>query len=144
MTVGSGRLRRSDRLLRSRDFSRVARSGKRFASRDFVVLIAPRAQRDQSPVHLLRSYVPSQRLGVTASRKVGNAVVRNRIKRGVREWFRTRRNSLAADIDIVVIARPKARSLGAGEIDESLCELVKRIAQAPVAAREETMEKRDT
>jgi ribonuclease P protein component len=36
---------------------------------------------------------------------VGNAVVRNRIKRGIREWFRRRRDSFPAPWDLVVIAR---------------------------------------
>lgn len=128
MIPGSGRLRRSDRLLRSRDFQRVARSGKRFASRDFVVLIAPTAQHAEirgRPLSPPRLQQTTQRLGVTASRKVGNAVVRNRIKRGVREWFRNRRDALAPAIDIVVIARQGARGLRAAAIDECLCGLLK-------------------
>lgn len=45
------------------------------------------------------------RLGITASRRVGNAVVRNRIKRQVREWFRAERKTSVRGLDIVVIAR---------------------------------------
>jgi ribonuclease P protein component len=48
------------------------------------------------------------RLGVTVSSRVGNAVVRNRIKRLVREIFREWRQYLGAALDIVVIAKPDA------------------------------------
>ena len=65
-----------------------------------------------------------QRLGVTVSRRVGNAVVRNRIKRAVREWFRHRRGELAAGVDLVVIARQSSRGAAAGEIAGALDELL--------------------
>lgn len=52
------------------------------------------------------------RLGITVTRRVGNAVRRNRIKRLVREWFRQRGDGLGA-CDLVVIAKreiePKLR-----------------------------------
>jgi ribonuclease P protein component len=51
------------------------------------------------------------RLGITVTRKIGCAVVRNRIKRAVRETFRRSRQSLAEGLTVVVIARN-----GAGEL----------------------------
>jgi ribonuclease P protein component len=78
----------------------VARHGRRIASRDFVVLVA-RGDRPNE----------SRRLGITVSRKVGNAVVRNRVKRCVRNWFRTSRDQLAPGADVVVIARRGASEL---------------------------------
>lgn len=68
----------------------------------------------------------SRRIGISASRRVGNAVVRNRIKRSVREWFRARRDGLPGDLDIVVIARQSASSLGGAEIARSLDALAER------------------
>ena len=56
-------------------------------------------------VYLSRNHVGRPRLGITASRKVGNAVVRNRIKRLVREYFRACRDHLGASLDYLVIAR---------------------------------------
>jgi ribonuclease P protein component len=56
-------------------------------------------------VYLSRNQVGRPRLGITASRKVGNAVVRNRIKRLVREYFRGSREYLNASRDYLVIAR---------------------------------------
>jgi ribonuclease P protein component len=53
----------------------------------------------------------NSRLGVTVSRKVGGAVVRNRVKRRIREWFRVRRASLGGGRDWVVIGRATAAGL---------------------------------
>jgi len=48
----------------------------------------------------------SSRIGITVSRKVGGAVVRNRVKRLFREIFRYNRSALAPPLDLVLIARP--------------------------------------
>jgi putative membrane protein insertion efficiency factor len=61
-----------------------------------------------------------RRLGVTVSKRVGNAVIRNRIKRGIREWFRAARGSLPEWSDLVVIARRSARDLSGVEIAQVL------------------------
>jgi ribonuclease P protein component len=51
------------------------------------------------------------RFGVTVSARVGNAVVRNRVKRVMREVFRQQRARLHPPLDIVVIAKPGADTL---------------------------------
>lgn len=48
------------------------------------------------------------RVGFTVSTKVGNAVIRNRIRRRLREIFRKRRSELPAGIDLVLVARASA------------------------------------
>lgn len=86
-------------MLDSREFDRISREGSRSASAEFVMLMVPRLGADRS------------RVGISASRRVGNAVVRNRIKRGIRDWFRRERGALPENVDLVVIARPKASRL---------------------------------
>ena len=90
--------------LRRADFLRVTGEGQRLSTRHFLVFLAERG--DTGPT----------RLGITVTRKVGNAVRRNRIKRLVREWFRLRTYVLGPR-DLVVIAK---RSLPA---DADLAEL---------------------
>ena len=60
------------------------------------------------------------RIGITVSRKVGNAVIRNRFKRRLREWFRATRHEFETDVDLVVIARRPGGQLGLDELDVRL------------------------
>lgn len=69
----------------------------------------------------------TRRLGVTASRKVGPAVTRNRIKRRVREWFRHSREGFEVDVDVVVIARPSAAQLDGQSLRETLSGLREKL-----------------
>jgi ribonuclease P protein component len=86
------RFPKSVRLRRQSEFDRVY-DGKVFAADDVLVI---RARRNHRAV---------TRLGLSVSRKVGNAVVRNRWKRLIREAFRKQRLELPAGMDLVV--RPK-------------------------------------
>ena len=95
----------------------MSRDGARQSSRHFVVLVAPAG--DHAPAG--PAPAPA-RLGVTVSRKVGNAVTRNRVKRGIREWFRSRSSTLEGDI--VVIARKGAGELGPGGTQRELADLL--------------------
>ena len=66
------------------------------------------------------------RLGLSVSRKVGGAVVRNRWKRSIREAFRQSRARLPDGVDLVVIPRPGAKPELAG-LMESLVRLAARV-----------------
>jgi len=104
----------ADRLHRSAEFLRLQRSGVRFESPHFVVYAGNLAgYPDDGPARA--------RLGVTVSRRVGIAVVRNRVKRRVREIFRrVIRDNLPAGASIVVIARAGAATLASPAIDNEL------------------------
>ena len=67
-----------------------------------------------SPV--LRRGSEARRLGITVGRRVGGAVVRNRLKRRVREWFRAARRHIPPGTDVVVIARRPAADLSGPEL----------------------------
>ncbi len=114
----------SDRLLDSKDFRRVLRRGRRRASQDVVVITTPRREESNKNNHLESLWHMGSRLGITASRKVGNAVIRNRFKRRTREWFRRRRGDLGRDVDLVVIARRSGSKLSFDELDERLSHLL--------------------
>jgi ribonuclease P protein component len=99
-----------DRLHRSAEFLRLQRNGVRFQSPHFVLYAG---NLDIEPER--------SRLGVTVSRRIGNAAVRNRVKRRVRECFRRElRARLPVGTSLVVIARGGAGALGSAAISDEL------------------------
>lgn len=102
------RFPKSARLLTSREFRLVSSRGRRWSSGPFTLL-----------VHATTGQAPS-RLGITVSRKVGNAVVRSRVKRIVRECFRLRRPGLTPGLECVIIAKPEAGQTANAELTHAL------------------------
>ncbi len=111
-------------------FRRLYRRGKSSAGR-FVV------------VYCRKNGLPYNRLGITAGTKVGHAVVRNRIRRRIREAYRLSEGRYLLGYDIVVVARSRAAQGTYREIAECLMKQSQRVgllrkemtheASAPVA-----------
>lgn len=108
----SERLRRESRLRNSKDFRRVQRTGRRHAGRYFILVRAPGFEESGA------------RLGLAVSRKVGNAVARNHVKRRIRDWYRRNHTEVPSG-DIVVIARVGAAQRSTAEIASELEELAR-------------------
>jgi ribonuclease P protein component len=83
-------------LKASSDFQRVGKLGRRWHSAAFILQILRKESADPF------------RFGLTASRKVGNAVTRNRAKRRLREIIRAFPLPLPAGVDMVLIAKTAA------------------------------------
>jgi len=117
--TGSARFPKTARLRKRPQFLKLSRTGNKFQSAHFVVISKT-------------NDVIENRLGITVSGKVGNSVVRNRIKRQVREFFRRHRADLPKGTDFLIIARSGAASL-AGELIMSELErtLLPRRVQCP-------------
>lgn len=73
--------------------------------------------------------LPFTRLGLTVSSKVGNAVVRARIRRYLRECFRKKKSSLPAGIDLVLIARQGAKDADLATLSASFDALAARLVR---------------
>jgi ribonuclease P protein component len=86
---------RRHRLSRSRDFDAVYRQGRSVSTRFLVLYWFSREEDGEGA-----------RLGLAVPRAVGTAVVRNRIKRRLRELFRERSSELPQDHDYVLVVRP--------------------------------------
>jgi ribonuclease P protein component len=113
--MSESRFPRECRLSRQADFDRVHQANV-FASDETLVI---RAARNNTPL---------TRIGISVSRQVGNAVVRNRWKRLTREAFRLARANFPAGLDLVV--RPRRGAIAdLSAIQRSLNQLVSRLAR---------------
>ena len=102
----------SESLKKNSDFQNVYKKGKSFANKYLVM-------------YVLENNTSRNRLGISASKKVGNSVVRHRFARLVRESYRLHENIFNSGLDIVVVARKSAASVGYQEIEEALLHLSK-------------------
>jgi len=101
----SRRLRPRDRLRSAEDYRRASRQGRREQGERFTVLVAPGVE-------------GRARLGIAVPRQVGGAVLRNRLRRLIREYFRQNRALFAANEDVVVVPRPGVGWLRLSELAE--------------------------
>jgi ribonuclease P protein component len=101
------------RLRQRAEFVRLSQTGVKLSSRYFIVLIG-------------NELVAVSRLGITVSKKVGCAVVRNRVKRVLREQLRLQREIWPTS-DFVVIARSAAAKASFDEITRDISSLLQRV-----------------
>ncbi|MFC5469420.1 ribonuclease P protein component [Cohnella suwonensis] len=107
-------MHRKLRLRKREDFNKVYRFGKSFANSQFVVYWRKRSDR------------ANFRLGVSASSKLGNAVVRNRLRRMVKEIVRLNAPKLQDELDLVLIVRKPALSLPYKEMEGSVLHVFRK------------------
>ncbi len=100
-------------LKKNTDFGRVYRQGKSYGNKLLVMYVLERGQDQEG------------RIGISVSKKVGNSVVRHRVKRLIKESFRTHLDRWKAGYDIVVIARQDAKDKDYHKIESALLHLGK-------------------
>lgn len=107
MVQGRERFPRRTHLTRRSEFLSLSRGGRTVYTPHFIVISRPNDKR-------------ADRLGITVSAKVGKAVVRNRVKRLLREFYRKRQNSFSPYRDFLIIARKGAGDLSHHEVAREL------------------------
>ena len=107
---GTARFSKAARLRHRQEFLRAQAQGKRFHTRHFGVTLAPMAE-------------GQPRLGLVATRRLGKAVWRNRVKRLLREFFRRHQAGLPA-FDLVIMAKKGAAALEYHQVEEELGRLL--------------------
>ena len=100
-------LKKKHKILNRFEFVKLSRYGKKFQDHYFVVVFMPGESE-------------CSRLGITVSRRVGNAVERNRLKRLIREWFRMNKASAMKIWDVNIIAKKTAAGLTSRQVFVSL------------------------
>ena len=108
--------KKADRLLKRSEYLKLAQHGRRTENRFFIAVFHP----DQNG---------HTRLGITVTKRVGNAVTRNRIKRQVREYFRLNRDQIRGCWRINIIAKVSSAAGESTEIRAALKNLTDRISR---------------
>ena len=112
-------LPKEKRLAKRREFLRVYETGRKWFSRYCVVFAAPNG-------------LPVSRIGITATKKLGKAAVRNRLKRWTREVYRRQRGPLSIDsrsLDVIVNVKPNAADARFEEFREDLQRALQKVVR---------------
>jgi ribonuclease P protein component len=108
------RFPRTSRLSRAAEFKLVKQAGKSWTGRHLVLGVLAQGSEKRA------------RVGIVTTRKVGMAVVRNRIRRRIREVFRLHQFDLATGVWLVTIARPSAAKASFRELERDWLRLAER------------------
>ena len=100
------------RVKKEKDFSAIFKKGKSFANRKFVI-------------YRLENNEQHFRVGLSVSKKLGNAVTRNQIKRRIRHILIEHKDQLVENVDFVVIARKGVEILDYAEMEKNLLHVLK-------------------
>ena len=94
-------------LTDNRSFLRLYKKGTAVFSRDCTL-------------YFMQNRLPFNRLGITTGKKIGNAVVRNRVKRIIKAAYQQNETRFPVGFDIVIVAKPSAKEVKSTEISKFL------------------------
>lgn len=112
--MDSRQFKKEDRLLKRSEFLQLASIGTKIQNRHFVLIYADNEKK-------------VSRIGITVTKRVANAVVRNRIKRCCREFFRQKRCIIPGRKDVNLIAKKNALALDSKQMFQTLENIFKKI-----------------
>ncbi len=100
-------------LRKSPDFEIVYRKGVSIANRQMVI-------------YYLENGTGCNRIGISVSKKIGNSVIRHRIKRLIKESYRLNEERFREGVDMVFIARSPLPGMGFDEVEQSFLHLANK------------------
>lgn len=109
-------MEKDKRLRSNRDFRNVYKKGEGHFNRNFTFVVK-------------KNNLPGSRVGFSITKKFGNAVTRNKIKRRLKEIFRLNFDSLIQGYDIVVIPKQNTKELSYEELEKSCMHLIRKISK---------------
>lgn len=123
------RFRTEQHLRRQRDFRAVREHGRRINCGAFTLWCLKRESAPVGSSEVVLAQAGVKRLGVVASTAaVGNAVLRNRAKRRLREVFRQQQDVVPVGCDIMLTARTAATTWPIAELEKKFVEACRQIA----------------
>lgn len=102
----------SESLRKNHEFQAVYKNGKQYANKYLVMYVKENG-------------LSCNRIGISVSKKVGNSVIRHRVKRLIKEGYRLQEIIFNSGLDIVIVARVSAASVGFHELESALLHLGK-------------------
>ena len=102
----------TESLRKNQQFQFVYKNGKSYANKYMVMYVK-------------KNGLEINRLGISVSKKVGNSVVRHRVKRLIKESYRLHENIFNNGLDIVIVGRQSAATVGYEEVEQALLHLGK-------------------
>lgn len=106
-------LKKEYRVKKNKEFQEAFKKGTSFANRQFVVYSLEKLEQNHF------------RIGPSVSKKIGNAVMRNQIKRYIRQAFLEMENDLNDHYDYIIIARKPVATMDFHDIKKSLTHVLK-------------------
>ena len=121
-------MQKTESLRKTADFKIVYKNGKSYADKNIVIYVR-------------ENNTAINRLGISASKKVGNSVVRHRFARLIREVYRLHENIFNSGLDIVVVARSRAKDASYFDIEKSFLYLA---GKSHLRKNDEVQDEEDT
>ncbi len=109
---GALEMKKAWRIKKNSEFQEVFKKGASFANRQLVIYYLHKEQQQH------------YRVGLSVSKKIGNAVVRNQVKRYIRQAFLELDTNIKSDYDIIIIARQPTKEMDFHEIKKSVNHLL--------------------
>lgn len=106
-------MKKTESLVHSRNFKKIYAKGKNILD-SFIV------------IYYIRNNLDINRLGIVVNKKVGKAVIRNKVRRLIKENFRLIENELKTGYDIVIVSRVKASKADYYDIKNSIYKLLNK------------------